>query len=191
MPAQWQHGSRCRAEVEAFRDTDHRRTGPTKRVFHQAVTVHCLPLSPIRCGHHSNKSRDVPISPCTSDALRAYLTDWGCYFPYAQAALTTTAGTRLRPSNLGTVFAEVVAVAGLKAAPHGQPPRLRGLRHSFAVGTLRDFYDSGCDVAALLPVLSAYIRHVSPASTYWYLSAAPDLLGAAARRAQSATGGQQ
>jgi integrase/recombinase XerD len=138
-----------------------------------------------------NKSRHVPISPSTSNALLSYLTDWGCYFPNAKAALTTTTGTRLRSSNLGTSFDEVVSLAGLKGGPQGALPRLRGLRHSFAVAALVDFYESDCDVAAMLPVLSAYMGHVSPASTYWYLSASPELLAAAARRASSDLGSPQ
>lgn len=138
-----------------------------------------------------NKSRQVPISASTSDALHSYLSDWGCYFPDATAALTTTTGTRLRSSNLGTLFAEVVSFAGLDAKPQGALPRLRGLRHSFAVSALVGFYDSGRDVAAMLPVLSAYMGHVSPASTYWYLSASPELLAAAARRAATNLGGPQ
>ena len=134
-----------------------------------------------------NKSRHVPISLSTRDALHSYLTDWGCYFPDAKAALTTTTGTRLRSSNLGTLFAEVVSLAGLGVKPQGALPRLRGLRHSFAVSALVTFYNSGADVAAMLPVLSAYMGHVSPASTYWYLSASPELLAAAARRAATPT----
>jgi integrase/recombinase XerD len=117
-----------------------------------------------------HKSRHLPISPSTSNALLSYLTDWGCYFPDAIAALTTTTGTRLSSNNLGTTFAEVVSLAGLKTGPQGAAPRLRGLRHSFAVAALVNFYNSGRDVAAMLPVLSAYMGHVSPASTYWYYS---------------------
>jgi hypothetical protein len=56
------------------------------------------------------------------------------------------------------------------------------------VATLRDWYRAGVDVAAKLPVLSAYLGHAHPASTYWYLSAAPDLLAAAAHRLEQATG---
>jgi integrase/recombinase XerD len=138
-----------------------------------------------------HKSREVPISPSTSNAMLSYLTDWGCYFPDAIAALTTTTGTRLSSNNLATTFAEVVSLAGLKPGPQGAMPRLRGLRHSFAVAALVNFYESDCDVAAVLPVLSAYMGHVSPASTYWYLSASPELLAAAARRARSDLGGQQ
>jgi site-specific recombinase XerD len=35
---------------------------------------------------------------------------------------------------------------------------------------------------AQLPLLSTFMGHVSPASTYWYLSASPELLAAAATR---------
>jgi hypothetical protein len=38
------------------------------------------------------------------------------------------------------------------------------------------------DVEVRLQVLSNYLGHVSPTSTYWYLSASPPLLVAAARR---------
>ena len=34
----------------------------------------------------------------------------------------------------------------------------------------------------MLPRLSIYLGHVHPGQTYWYLSAAPELLGLAAER---------
>lgn len=37
---------------------------------------------------------------------------------------------------------------------------------------------------ALLPLLSTYLGHVSPASTYWYLSATPELLEMASSRVE-------
>ncbi|MGH3685477.1 MAG: hypothetical protein ACRDSM_10580 [Pseudonocardiaceae bacterium] len=33
-----------------------------------------------------------------------------------------------------------------------------------------------------MPLLSAYLGHTTPAHTYWYLQAAPELLAEAARR---------
>jgi integrase len=56
------------------------------------------------------------------------------------------------------------------------------LRHSFAVRTLVYWYHDGGDVQARLPLLSAYLGHVSPESTYWYLQAVPELLTLAAER---------
>jgi integrase/recombinase XerD len=39
-----------------------------------------------------------------------------------------------------------------------------------------------------LPVLSAYLGHAEPASTYWYLQACPELLGLAAQRLERLAG---
>jgi len=56
------------------------------------------------------------------------------------------------------------------------------LRHSFAVNTLLDAYRHGHDAQHRLGLLSTYLGHVDPAGTYWYLSAAPELLALAAER---------
>jgi len=47
---------------------------------------------------------------------------------------------------------------------------------------LTDWYRSGVDVAARMPLLSAFMGHTGPASTFYYLHAAPELLGLAAQR---------
>jgi integrase len=46
---------------------------------------------------------------------------------------------------------------------------------------LADWYRSGTDVGARLPVLSTYMGHTSPSSTHWYPQAAPELLSLAAQ----------
>ena len=43
-------------------------------------------------------------------------------------------------------------------------------RHSFAVSTLLTWYRAGANVQAGLPLLSTWLGHVNPASTYWYYS---------------------
>jgi integrase/recombinase XerD len=40
-------------------------------------------------------------------------------------------------------------------------------------------------VQALLPRLSVYLGHVDPQESYWYLTAVPELLSAAAQRFQA------
>ena len=55
-------------------------------------------------------------------------------------------------------------------------PSLHGLRHTFAVSTILDAYGDGGDVEERLAALSTYLGHVDPAKTYWYLSAAPELM---------------
>jgi len=45
-----------------------------------------------------------------------------------------------------------------------------------------DAYRVDADVGACLLLLSTYLGHVHPANTYWYLSAAPELLALAGIR---------
>jgi hypothetical protein len=59
------------------------------------------------------------------------------------------------------------------------------LRHSFAVQRMRRWYQEGRDVQGLLPHLSVYLGHVRPQESYWYLTATPELLEAAAERFRS------
>jgi integrase len=80
------------------------------------------------------------------------------------------------------VFKRLVAACGLEDRSPRSSPRPHSLRHSFAVNTLRDWYASDLDVQARLPLLTTHMGHVTPASTYYYLTAAPDLLALAARR---------
>jgi integrase/recombinase XerD len=54
------------------------------------------------------------------------------------------------------------------------------------ITSLIDWYRRGADVAALLPALSTYLGHTSPAFTFWYVSAAPELLALAAARLEQA-----
>jgi integrase/recombinase XerD len=130
------------------------------------------------------KSRFVPLHPSTVDALRDYKTRRDQHFPNPRSAawFISTRGTRLLSSNLGALFAEVIAHAGLPALQRRPRPRLGDLRHTFACRVLEEWHRAGIDVQANLPVLSTYLGHVSPRSTYWYLSADPQLLAAAAER---------
>jgi hypothetical protein len=45
------------------------------------------------------------------------------------------------------------------------------------------------DVQSRLPVLSTWLGHANPASTYWYLEASPELLALAAGRLAQLTDG--
>jgi hypothetical protein len=56
------------------------------------------------------------------------------------------------------------------------------MRHGFVVNALLNAYREGLDISRRLSLLATYVGHVDPAGTYWYLSAAPELLGFAAAR---------
>ena len=48
--------------------------------------------------------------------------------------------------------------------------------------TLLDWHAAGEDIDRRMPLLSTYLGHVDPASTYWYLEAVPELLELISRR---------
>jgi len=58
--------------------------------------------------------------------------------------------------------------AGIKK-PNGRLPRIHDFRFSFAVNALLRWYRNGKDVQAKLPLLAAYMGHVSVLSTHYYL----------------------
>lgn len=130
------------------------------------------------------KSRLVPLHPSATAALADYARhrDKLCPHPATPAFFLSGAGTRLNLTNATSTFAHLRGQVGITAPAGRRPPRLTDLRHSFAVSTLADWYAAGVDVPARLPVLSAYLGHVSPASTYWYLQASAELMGAAVDR---------
>jgi integrase/recombinase XerD len=136
----------------------------------------------------AGKSRLLPLHPSTLAALRAYADarDGGRPQPKTKRFFVSSTGTALATTNLGAAFAEVVSRSGLSYA--GRRPRLGDFRHSFAVNHLVSWHLAGEDVDAKLPLLSAYLGHVSPASTYWYLSASPELLAAALSRLERGAG---
>ena len=138
------------------------------------------------------KSRLVPLHPTTVAALRHYLARPDRPRPSTPTAaiFVSGAGTRLRYCNVNWTFLELVRTAGLRPRSAACRPRLHDLRHTFAVHTVLDAYRADLDVGARLPVLSTYLGHVNPAATYWYLSAAPELLAAAGERLERHLGGR-
>lgn len=136
------------------------------------------------------KSRSVPLHPSAIDALRAYSArrDQLCPFPRVASFFVSTTGTRLLTGPLQMAFTDLLRQAGLPRRSRRGGPRLQDMRHTFAVQTLLGWYLHGREVEPQLPLLSTYLGHVNPSSTYWYLSAAPELLAAAARRLDDTLG---
>jgi integrase/recombinase XerD len=137
-----------------------------------------------------NKSREVPLHTSTVDALVAYarLRDQHCPRPVDPSFFVSTTGTRLLYCNAHLAWLELVRRAGLQSRSAKCRPRPHDVRHSFAVRTLLGWYRDGADVAASMPLLSTYLGHIHPANTYWYLSAAPELLTLVAARLDAASG---
>lgn len=135
------------------------------------------------------KSRQVPLLGCTLDALGRYaqVRDRLCTQPASASFFVSARSTRLIYPVVQQVFRRLCDAAGVGVGSAVRP-RIHGLRHTFAVRTLLGWYRAGEDVEARLPTLSTYLGHRDPRSTYWYLSAAPELLALAAGRLDLSAG---
>lgn len=135
------------------------------------------------------KSRQVLLHPSTVAALREYaaLRDRTAGTATTTAFFVSTRG-RLLVNTIDYTFADIRDAAGIRVPPGVRPPRVHDFRHSFAVAAMVDWYRSGVDVQARLPVLSTWLGHINPASTYWYMQASPQLLAQAAARLEHAAG---
>lgn len=128
------------------------------------------------------KSRQVPLQESTLQALQHYARrrDKLCPHPSSESFFVSLRGTRIIYECVWPTFRMLCDRAGVGAGA-AHPARVHDLRHSFAVRTLVGWYREGVDIQARLPWLATYLGHREPRYTYHYLSAAPELLGHAAR----------
>ena len=130
------------------------------------------------------KARELVLHPSSVEALRRYqrLRDRLAPRTGTSAWFVSLAGTRLLYCNVHHAFHRLVRLAGLTPRSASCRPRIHDLRHSFAVRAMLDAYAAGQDGQARLTLLSTWLGHVHPASTYWYLSASPELMAVAGQR---------
>ncbi len=137
-------------------------------------------------GKYGNKRR-LPVASSTITALAGYLRASRRLVgsPHDQALFVTVNATRPRAGNVQQAFRALTRACRLPAGTGGHEPRLHDLRHTFAVNTLLDAHRAGVDVDARIAALATYLGHVSPSSTYWYLTASPELLDLVNERIQA------
>ncbi len=129
-----------------------------------------------------DKARALPLHPSTVAALDDYL----CRDDRPQPSgmpplLISSRSKRMRYSTVQPIFHKLLHHCGIAPRSAACRPRIHDLRHSFAVSTIVDDYRSG-NPGSRLAILSTYLGHADPGATYWYLSAAPELLGLAGER---------
>lgn len=136
------------------------------------------------------RARLVPLHPTTVQALKRYLNARArlCPRPRSNTFFLSSIGTSLDRSAVAKTLRTLTSTLGLRTdTVH---PTAHHLRHSFAVRTLIDWQRSGVVVDEQIAVLSTYLGHVSPAETYWYLTATPELMASAAQRLERRLGGR-
>ena len=130
------------------------------------------------------KSRCLPVHESTRQALADYALqrDRLCPHPLDPAFFLSERGTRIVQNTLQQTFVQLSRQVGLRKRSDSRGPRLHDLRHRFAIETLLRWHREGLDVEQRTPRLATYLGHVHVSDTYWYLTATPELLQAAARR---------
>ena len=139
-----------------------------------------------------DQTRAVPLHPTTAAAVHRYVArvDGECAERATPALFVSTAGTRLLYCNVQWTFRRLACQAGLVPRTARCRPRIHDLRLAFAVSTLLDACRNGSEAQCLTP-LSTYLGYVDPAASYWYLSAAPELLALAAERLEQHQGAER
>lgn len=128
------------------------------------------------------KSRLVPLLPSTVEALQRYAHRRQQLYPHpgSDSFFVSLRGTRIIYETVWPTHRKLCELAGVGAGSAVRP-RIHDFRHTLAVRTLLGWYRDGADVQTRLAWLSTYLGHREPRYTYWYLSAAPELLAHAAR----------
>lgn len=128
------------------------------------------------------RARLIPLHPTSVEALERYLSARArlCPRPRSSTFFLSGIGTRLDRSAVAKTVRRLTTALGLRTETVRPTPHQ--LRHSFAVGTLIDWQRSGVVIDEQIAVLSTYLGHASPAETYWYLTATPELMVSASQR---------
>ena len=136
--------------------------------------------------------REVPLHASTTEALRTYARVRDRRWPNLDTAafFVSRLGARLSKAAVHKTFPQLIHEVGLDGHGHRARPRPHDLRHTFAVSTLVDWHQAGVDIDRQLPLLSTYLGHRDPNSTFWYLQATPELLTFVAERLDGVLGVQ-
>lgn len=139
------------------------------------------------------RDRDVPVHQTTTDALRRYvrLRDRSFRRPDTPAFFISATGARITGRMFSKTFRKLIAQVEPPDGCEQAHRRPHDLRHSFAVRTLLGWHEAGTDVDRAMPLLSTYLGHSNPSSSYWYLQASPELMALVARRLDGVLGGGQ
>jgi len=134
-----------------------------------------------------DRSRLVPLHSTSASALARYLElrDELCPRRSSPALFVSSSGTRLLHSNIQLTFAGLTKRCGIARRSAACRPRIHDLRHAFAVNSLLDWYAHGDDVAVMLPRRATFLGHTDPKQSFWYLSAAPELMALAGQRLEA------
>jgi integrase len=138
------------------------------------------------------KSRLVPLHPTAVAALRRYAKARQRTLGSAkiEAFFVSERGRPLAARTVHHTFEKLRAALGWVARGGHAHPRIHDLRHTFICRTLLRSYQQHQPIDHVIDALSTYVGHAKVSDTYWYVTAVPELMAAAAQRFSAfATGG--
>ena len=131
------------------------------------------------------KTRYVPLAPCTTKRLAAYVgkhREAGFSQEPAAPFFPSALGGRYHVPTFTTTFLQVLRRLGLRGPSGQRGPRIHDLRHSFAVSRLMAWHRNGDNLLAKLPTLSTYLGHSTVTGTEVYLHATAELMESVGQR---------
>jgi len=129
------------------------------------------------------KSRLVPVHPTTMRALRCYDKFRNFYhqgMKYEGFFLSEN-GVSLNYRQVLYIFMKLRRGLGWTNTDK-RSPRIHDFRHTFTVRRLLKWYEEDTNLDQKILALSTYLGHAQVSDTYWYLSAAPELLAVVSKR---------
>jgi integrase len=103
--------------------------------------------------------------------------------------LASAKGTALTKRTVHWVFDRLRKQLGWTARGGHAAPRIHDLRHTFICRRVLLWHEHGTDIGNAMVALSTYVGHAKVSDTYWYLTAAPDLMSVAGHRFEQFVGG--
>lgn len=131
-----------------------------------------------------HKSRIVPLHPTATEALKSYIVKRDKKYPVPKTKIffVDEWGISLTYHRVFETFRRIALGLGWDGKTGRRRPRIHDMRHTFTASKLLEWYRNGDDVHQKISLLSNYLGHVKVASTYWYLTAVPELMAIAASR---------
>jgi integrase len=137
------------------------------------------------------KSRQLPLHPSTTNALRHYRTLRNHHVAITDEApfFVSTGGQRrgcgLSLRQVHEVFVGLRDQMGWHNRGAQDGPRIHQLRHTFIVRRVMLWHAQSVDIDQAMLALSTYVGHAMVTNTYWYLTGVPELMAVAACKFES------
>jgi integrase len=123
------------------------------------------------------KERILPLSRSLIERSRDYAEKMRGYLAWNDSTyfFPNNIGNKYDCSAMYHFFRDYLWRAGISHGGRGKGPRIHDFRFTYAVHCLRNWVREGKDLTTALPYLSAYMGHVGPKSTQYYLRLTAEL----------------